>query len=134
MKFSLLLLTCFVFFAQNRANASELPLGNNGKKSDIAGGVYHSETKKPINSVSVTAYSITKKEKTVTSDANGSFSFDDLKPGTYKFVFEKAGFKKVTKEKTIARADEGSALNVLMEEHPEFDFTPGPAHFFDIED
>jgi len=133
MKPILLLLSFFAFFVSVQANASEFPLETN-KKSDIAGGVYHSETKKPINSVTVTAYSASKKEKTVTSDANGTFSFDDLKPGTYKFVFEKAGFKKITKEKVITRADEGSSLNVLMEEHPEFDFTPSSSHFFDFKD
>ncbi len=134
MKFKFLLIACFTMLASCWAGATETPGSgeNEVKKTDIAGGVYDSDTKKPINSVTVTVYAASKKEKSVLSDANGAFSFDDLKPGTYKFVFEKDGYKKLIKEKTIVRADEGRLLNVAMEEHPAFDFTPGPSHFFDF--
>src|SRR5687768_11300848 len=73
------------------------------KKSDIVGGVYMHDSKKPLGSVSVTVYSATKREKVVLTNNGGLYSFDDLKAGTYKFVFEKEGYKKVTKEKVLVR-------------------------------
>ncbi len=99
------------------------------KKSEVSGGVFEADSRKPLSNVTVSAYSSAKKEKVVTTDANGNYSFDDLKPGTYKFVFEKEGFKKVTREKTITKADEGCQLTVQLEEHSQFNFMPGPALF-----
>jgi hypothetical protein len=117
------------------ANAAATPPGDeNAKKNDLIGGVYNSDTKKPLGNVTVTAFSANKKEKTVLTDASGSFYFNDLKPGAYKLVFEKDGFRKVVKEKNINRADESLDLNIQMEEHKAYDFTPGPSHFFDFED
>lgn len=103
------------------------------RKSDVAGGVYHSDSRKPLSNVTVTAYANNHKEKVVQTDATGTYSFDDLKPGTYRFVFEKAGYRKVVREKTIQRVDEAAELNVSLEEHSTYDFTPGPAHFFDFQ-
>ncbi len=97
------------------------------------GAVYDNTTKKPLSNVSVTAYLVAKKEKTVLTDLNGNYSFDDLKPGNYKFVFEKDGFKKVSKERILARVDEAFQLNIAMDEHSNFDFMPGPSQFFDFE-
>jgi hypothetical protein len=131
------LLTLSIVIASLSASASDdLPPGtgeNDVKKSDVAGGVYHQESKKPLGNVNVIAYSNNKKEKAVVTDAQGNFSFEDLKPGTYKFVFEKDGFKKVTREKTISRVDEACQLNISMEEHNSFDFMPGPSSFFDFD-
>lgn len=104
------------------------------KKSDVAGGVIDSDTKKPLGQVNVTAYANNKKEKAVLTDAQGNFSFEDLKPGTYKFVFEKEGYKKVTREKTISKVDEGVQININMEEHNSFDFMPGPSSLIDFKD
>ncbi len=106
---------------------------NDVKKSDVAGGVLHIDSKKPLGSVNVTAYSNNKKEKAVVTDIQGNYSFDDLKPGTYKFVFEKAGYRKVTKEKTILRIDEDTQLHIFMEEHNAFDFMPGPSSLIDFD-
>ncbi len=103
------------------------------KKSEIVGGVFDSETKKPIPNVSITAYSAYKKEKIVISNQKGEFSFDELKGGTYKDVFEKEGYKKVIKGKVTVRTDEPIQLDVEMEEHIAFDFMPGPFHFSDFE-
>jgi hypothetical protein len=100
-----------------------------GKKDDVNGFVIHSETKKPIKDVSVTAYNVSKKEKIVMTDESGGFSFDDLKPGTYKFVFEKAGFRKITREKVVIKTDEAYQLNIEMIESNDFDIMPSPAHF-----
>ena len=130
MKRKYLLLSCFitVFSFLASANTGE----ENAKKTDVMGGVFSQDTKKPLSQVSITAYSSAKKEKVIVTDAHGHFSFDDLKPGTYRFVFEKEGYKKVTKEKYIAKADEAQQLNIHMQEHASFDFMPGPSQFFDF--
>src|SRR4029079_17900905 len=79
MKYKLFFLTiaftAFAFIA--RANTTD-PSGNGeeNKKTDLAGGVIHTDTKKPLGNVSVTAYSTSKKEKVVYTDANGYYSFD----------------------------------------------------------
>ena len=134
MKYKLLLLSLFTILISFTAKANITPGDDieTVRKHDVVGGVFDISSKKPLSNVSVTAYLVAKKEKTVWTDSNGNYSFDDLKPGTYKFVFEKEGFKKVTKEKTIARADEGHQLNIDMQEHEAFDFTPGPSHFFEF--
>src|SRR5438128_1347635 len=107
------------------ARASDGTPGD-GKKDDVNGFVIHSETKKPLKDVSVTAYNVSKKEKIVLTDESGSFSFDDLKPGTYRFVFEKAGFRKITREKVVIKTDEAYQLNIEMIESNDFDIMPSP--------
>ena len=133
MKIKLLLLSCVMLFASVivRANSTVHTESDGAtKKNDINGGVFHNETKKPISNVSVTAYlTANKKEKIVISDGNGNYAFDDLKPGTYKFVFEKDGYKKVTKEKVLIKTDEGFQLNIEMMEEKDFDFVPGAFSF-----
>ena len=126
MKFKLLLLTA-VFSASAvlaRANNTSPGTGEDTKKNDIAGGVIHADTKKPLSNVSVTAYSLSKKEKVVLTDASGNYSFSELKPGTYKLIFEKDGFRKVTKEKVTIRQDEGCLLNIEMSDEEDFKIIP----------
>lgn len=106
--------------------------GSKGKKDDLAGMVFHADNKRPLKDVNVTAYCSSKKEKTVMTDDVGNYAFGELKPGTYKFVFEKAGFKKVTKEKVIVRTDEGFQLNIEMIEAKDVDPIPSPLHFADF--
>jgi hypothetical protein len=135
MKFKLFLLTfvCSIAVLFARAtNTNPEPGSAEFKKNDIAGGVWHAETKKPISNVSITAYSINKKEKIVLTDGNGNYAINDLKPGTYKFVFEKNGYKKVTRDKVIIRQDEGCLLNVEMNEESEFQIIPGQLIFSDF--
>jgi hypothetical protein len=124
MKFRLLLLSmlfCTVAFAKTNGN----PV-TKYKKNDLAGGVFHADTKKPLMNVSVTAYSTTKKEKTVLSDGNGNYNFTELKPGTYKLVFEKPGFQKIIKDKIIIKPDEACLLNIEMNEvSSDFQILPG---------
>ncbi len=123
-----LLFSATAFIA--RANATPPGAGTEeNKKIDIAGGVLHSETKKPLGNVNVIAYSASKKEKAVLTDGNGNYSFNDLKPGTYKLVFEKDGFKRVTKDKVLIRSDEGCQLNIMMDEEDAFQILPGLFHF-----
>ena len=104
----------------------------NGKKDDLNGVVIHAESKKPLKDVSVTAYLVSKKEKVVLTDEDGNFSFDELRAGTYKFIFEKAGFKKITKEKIVIKTDEAFQLNIEMIESNDFDILPSPFHFTDV--
>ncbi len=129
MKQKLLLLACsLVGYTAANAGTGD-PGDGNGKKEDVLGYVVHADSRKPIKDVSVTAYFVSKKEKVVVTDEDGSFSFDDLKPGTYKFVFEKAGFKKLTKEKVVIRTDEAYQLNIEMIESGDFEIMPSPSHF-----
>lgn len=131
MKLKLLLLTASFCVLAVVANAADAPpggpsgAGEETKKSDIAGGVVHADTKKPVANVSVTAYSTqNKKEKVVLTDAYGNYSFSELKTGTYKLVFEKSGYRKVVKEKVTIRSDEGCELNIEMDEEGQFQIMP----------
>lgn len=103
-----------------------VPGPGEGKKDDINGTVIHSENKKPLEGVCVTAILISKKEKAVLTEEDGGYSFDELKPGTYKFVFEKAGFRKITKEKVVIKTDEAFQLNIEMIELSDFEIMPSP--------
>lgn len=91
--------------------------------------IHHADDKKPLGKVNITAYLLSQKQKSVVSDENGNYSFDDLKPGTYRLTFEKAGFKKVTKDKVVIRTDEGFLVNIEMEETNGIDLGPSALHF-----
>ena len=134
-KLMLLAISLCGFFAANATDGPDenyIPGGE--KKSDILGVVLHSENKKPIKEVSITAYSVSKKEKekTIQTDDSGNYSFEDLKPGTYKFVFEKNGFRKVTREKVVIKTNEAFQLNIEMIESRELDIIPSPLLFTDF--
>ena len=108
------------------------PIEDKGKKDDLNGTVVLVESKKPIKDVSITAYLLSKKEKTVLTDEEGNFAFDELKPGTYKFIFEKAGFKRITRDKVVIKADEGFQMKIEMIENNDFDIMPSLLHFSDM--
>jgi 5-hydroxyisourate hydrolase-like protein (transthyretin family) len=116
-----------VFLASACVAKANTGIETNGEnsKTDIAGGVVHADTKKPLHNVQVIAYMANKKEKSVLTDHNGQFTFDDLKPGTYKLVFEKDGYKKTTKDKVQIRGDEGYQFNIEMSEVESFLLMPG---------
>ncbi len=98
-----------------------------GARDEVNGVVVHAETKRPLKDVSITAYiNNSKKEKIVLSNEEGGFSFDELKPGVYKFVFEKTGFKKVTKEKVVIKTDETSQLQIELVEMGDYEILPSP--------
>ncbi|MET0634624.1 MAG: carboxypeptidase-like regulatory domain-containing protein [Chitinophagaceae bacterium] len=103
-----------------------------GGREEVLGLIKESGSKKPITRVNITAYLLSEKQKSVISDENGNYSFDDLKPGTYRLTFEKAGFKKVTKEKVLIRTDEGSHVDVEMEETRPIYLGPNALHFSDF--
>ncbi len=123
----LLLAITLLGFVAAKANVGPGP--GDGKKDELNGFVVNSETKKPMKDVSVTAILSSKKEKIVVTEENGSFNFDELKPGTYKFIFEKAGFKKITKEKVVIKTDEAFQMNIEMIEANDFDIVPSPFSF-----
>jgi len=134
MKQKILLLSITLLgFVVAKAGNEGLPTGHagpgDGKKDELNGTVTHSETKKPMKDVSVTAILSSKKEKIVLTDEDGSFNFDELKPGTYKFIFEKAGYKKITKEKVVIKTDEAFQMNIEMIESNDFDIVPSPFSF-----
>ena len=120
------------FVVANANNDDPDPGTGKGKKDELNGVVTHSDSKKPLRDVTVTAYLVSKKEKMVFTDDEGGFAFDELKPGTYKFVFEKAGFKKVTKDKVVVKTDEAFHLNIEMIETGNYDLMPSPFHFSDF--
>jgi hypothetical protein len=119
---------CLLGFATANAAGDNNGPGD-GKKDELNGIVVHSDTRKPMKDESVTAYLVSKKEKIVITDDGGGFAFDELKPGIYKFVFEKAGYKKITKEKVVIKTDEAFQLNIEMIETNDFEIMPSPFHF-----
>lgn len=131
----LLVTIALLGFAAAKANTGPDPDPidpEKGKKNDLAGIILHGESKKPLKDVTVTAYLISKKEKSVLTDEAGNYGFEELKPGTYKFVFEKSGYKRVTKDKVVVKTDEGFQLNIEMIESKDFDLVPSPLLFADF--
>ena len=127
---SKIFLLAFCLFGFVVAKANDIGPGEgNGKRDELNGTVIHSESKKPLKDVNITAYLISKKEKVTVTNDDGDFAFDELKPGTYKFVFEKAGFKKITKEKVVIKTDEAFQLNIEMIESNDFEIMPSPLYF-----
>src|SRR6478752_5162711 len=125
MKPKFLLLISFFVLGSLIAKANTDP----GKKDDIMGSGTGAEGKKPLKDVCITAYLCSKKEKVVITDGTGAYSFDDLKPGVYKFVFEKEGYKKVIKEKVTVKVDEGFQLDIEMLQDNTTDVMPSTSHF-----
>jgi hypothetical protein len=125
MKPKFLLLISFFVLGSLIAKANTDP----GKKDDIMGSVIGAEGKKPLKDVCITAYLCSRKEKVVITDGTGAYSFDDLKPGVYKFVFEKEGYKKVIKEKVTVKVDEGFQLDIEMLQDNSTDVMPSTSHF-----
>lgn len=126
MKPKFLLLISFFVLASCFAKANTT---DPGKKDDIMGSVIGAEGKKPLKDVCITAYLCSKKEKVVITDGTGAYSFDDLKPGVYKFVFEKEGYKKVVREKVTVKVDEGFQLDIEMLQDNTTDVMPSTSHF-----
>ncbi|HEY9364183.1 MAG TPA: carboxypeptidase-like regulatory domain-containing protein [Chitinophagaceae bacterium] len=119
----------FTFLFTHAADPDPMTSATNPcKKSIISGSINHADSKKPIKEVNVTAYLSAKKEKVVITDGNGNYAFDDLKPGTYKFIFQKDGYKKVTKERVTVKPDETFMLNIEMIDDG-VELVPSPFHF-----
>jgi hypothetical protein len=132
MKPKIFLLTVgMLVFAGAKASTNTDP-SDKKKIDEINGIIFDGDHKKPLKDVTITAYSVSKKEKTIQTDDAGNYAFDELKPGIYKFVFEKAGFKRVTKEKVVIKTDETFQLNIEMVGTIDSDLVPSPFHFSDF--
>ncbi|MFT3701519.1 MAG: carboxypeptidase-like regulatory domain-containing protein [Agriterribacter sp.] len=98
----------------------------------LNGVVLDMDSRKPLKDVNVTAIYQSKKEKVVSTDINGGFSFVMLKPGTYRLVFEKEGYKKVIKEKVEIKEKEPVQMNIEMPQFiPVSERGPSAWHFFE---
>jgi len=132
MKLKILLLSFVFITGCLKSNASGNEPGNPEMKiCEVSGNVIDADSKKPLKEVMVTAYLVSKKEKHVLTDESGKFDFDELKSGIYKLVFEKDGYKKVTKEKVAIKTDETFQVRIEMLEIEDFDLMPSPMYFFD---
>jgi hypothetical protein len=129
MKMKLTLLSCLTVGASLFANANNGIGEENIKKSDMMGCVMHKETRKPLRDVCITAYLASKKEQVIATKVDGNYSFENLKPGVYKFVFCKEGYKKVIKDNVSIKTDNGFQMNIEMFENEDFNFMPGAFNF-----
>ena len=128
----LLSIICFVLASAALANVPGVPPGNIAEAELVNGVVIDKASRKPLKDVNVTAVMQSKKERTVSTDSNGNFHFVMLKPGTYRLVFEKEGYKKVVKEKIEVKERKPVKVNVEMFEFvPVSDRGPSAWHFFE---
>ncbi len=128
----LLFAICTIGCLQSKASGGNIEPGNPGKSiNEVAGNIVDGDSKKPLREVTVTAYSLNKKEKFVITDEFGRFEFDELKTGIYKLVFEKEGYRKVVREKVSVKTDETFQMRIEMIEADGFDLMPSPFQFFD---
>ncbi len=116
-----------------RANACITPPENNGADVHTVNGVvFDMDSKKPLKDVNVTAILQSTKEKVVTTNNRGSYTILMLKPGTYKLIFEKQGYKKVVKDKVEVKENKTLQINIEMPEYaPISDRGPSAWHFFE---
>jgi Carboxypeptidase regulatory-like domain len=98
----------------------------------IYGGVHQANTNKPLRDVIITLIQQnTNREKMFQTNGSGEFGIDDLRPGTYRIVFQKDGYKKVVKDKIVVKTDNVIELQIEMEETG-YDLSPFPFHFFKL--
>lgn len=128
MKILVFALICITGCLQSKAGDID-PTGPGKSVNEVEGNVVDADTKKPLKEVTVTAYLVSKKEKFVLTDETGKFDFDELKSGIYKLVFEKEGYRKITKEKVSIKSDETFQMRIEMLEDIDFDMMPSPYHF-----
>ena len=96
----------------------------------VSGSVRHAGKDKPLKDVLITVFEEGNgKSRTVFTDEEGVFGLSSLRPGTYKIVFQKDGFRKVVREKVTVKPDAGIRLDIEMEELP-YELGPSPFHFF----
>lgn len=126
----LLIAICTLGCLKSKAN-DNCPITPGKSINEVAGNIVDGDSKKPLGDVTVTAYSANKKEKFVLTDELGRFEFDELKTGVYKLVFEKAGYRKVVREKISIKTDETFQMRIEMIEADGFDLMPSPFQFFD---
>ncbi len=128
-KFFLLLLTGVLGTLFCSANIGDPEPGEVVKRNEVYGNIIQTQTKGILKDVNVTAYIDSKKSKVLQSDNEGNYAIEVFKPGVYKIVFEKQGYKKVVKENIFIRTDESYLLNIEMLEMDELDLFPSLFHF-----
>jgi Carboxypeptidase regulatory-like domain len=127
-----LTLTSISFSLAGAVFATDINPDAEGKinTESVYGKVIHEDSNKPLRDVIVTAILLNKKEKFTITDNDGLFGINELKPGTYKLIFEKDGYKKVIKDKVNIKANASLELNVEMD-YQGFDLSPSPFHFME---
>jgi hypothetical protein len=96
----------------------------------VSGSVRHAGKDKPLKDVQITVFEESNlKSRTVLTDEEGVFGLSSLRPGTYKIVFQKDGYRKVVREKVTVKPEAGIRLDIEMEEIP-YELGPSPFHFF----
>jgi len=101
-------------------------LDNNGK--EVSGHI-KSAGQAPLKDVTVTIYTEDNQEIVLHTDKKGSFSIGDLKPGTYKMVFTKNGYQKITRQRVVIKENEGFMVKLQMQENDPLHIFPSPLHF-----
>lgn len=118
--------------AVNANTCVKPPEQNNIDTRKINGIVIDMDSKKPLKDVNITAILQSKKEKVVSTDINGGYTIIMLKPGTYKLIFEKDGYKKIVKDKVEIKENIPLQINIEMPEYiPVSDRGPSAWHFFE---
>lgn len=134
-KFIFAFILLFVISFATKADACSNPPPDEENTVDIRkvnGIVLDMNSKKPLKDVNVTVILQSKREKVTTTNVNGGYTIIMLKPGTYRLVFEKEGYKKVVKEKVEIKENTPVQINVEMPEYvPISDRGPSAWHFFD---
>jgi hypothetical protein len=123
-----LLITCLLLTGATQVHAEI-----NKPSESVFGKVFSDDSNRPLKDVTITAVLLNKKEKFTLSDTDGEYGISELKPGVYKIIFEKDGYRKVVKEKVTIKANAPIELNVEMEQGLFFDLAPSPLHFFQAE-
>lgn len=101
---------------------------------NVFGKIFTEESNRPIKDVTITAILLNKKEKFTISNTDGEYGLSELKPGVYRLIFEKDGYRKVVKEKVTIKANTQIEMNIEMEPSLFFDLAPSPLHFFQAEE
>lgn len=120
-----LLITCLLLTGATQVHAEITK-----PSESLFGKIFSEESNKPLKDVTITAVLLNKKEKFTLSDTDGEYGISELKPGVYKIIFEKDGYRKVVKEKVTIKANTPIELNIEMEQGLFFDLAPSPLHFF----
>ena len=130
MKAIKLTLTSLLIFMGSESIAREVePECETGISTEtVFGKVLREESKRPIQNVTVTAIMLNKKEKYTITDTEGEFGIEELKPGMYKFIFEKDGYRRVVKERVNIKLNEPIELNIEME-YLTYNMVPSPFRF-----
>lgn len=133
MRKALMITGMALALAVGRSMAEERNLPDPGNAIDpelVSGSVRHAGKDKPLKDVLITVFEeSSSKSRTVLTDEEGVFGLSSLRPGTYKIVFQKDGFRKVVREKVTVKPDAGIRLDIEMEEIP-YELGPSPFHFF----